>query len=172
MFLELIATFFAGFAAAGVVLILNKILGGRLPKWFMPVAAGAAMLVATISSEYGWFARNSAKLPEGLEIVQTFETKAKYRPWTYVRPFIGKFRAVDMISIKTNDMQPDLRGADIYTYGRWAKLKKNLVLTDCANGLVAQPNGAVVANDDGTLTGINWITPDVDDPILATICRE
>ena len=40
MFWELIATLMAGFAAAGVVLLLNKILRGRLPKWAMPIAAG------------------------------------------------------------------------------------------------------------------------------------
>ena len=47
MVFELIATIVAGFAGAGVALLLNKIFGGRLPRWIMPVAAGAAMLATT-----------------------------------------------------------------------------------------------------------------------------
>ncbi len=38
MFFEMVATLVSGFAGAGVVLLLNKISGGRLPKWAMPVA--------------------------------------------------------------------------------------------------------------------------------------
>ena len=38
MFLELIAVIFAGIAAAGVVMLLNRTLKGRLPRWMAPVA--------------------------------------------------------------------------------------------------------------------------------------
>ena len=58
MFWELIAVFVAGFAGAGAVMLLNRVTGGRLPRWLMPLGAGAAMLVATISSEYGWYGRD------------------------------------------------------------------------------------------------------------------
>ena len=34
MFVELIAAFVAGIAAAGVVMLVNRLLGGRLPRWF------------------------------------------------------------------------------------------------------------------------------------------
>jgi hypothetical protein len=57
MFLELIAAFAAAFVAAGIVLAVNMATGGRLPRWAMPVAAGAAMLGYAVWSEYSWFAR-------------------------------------------------------------------------------------------------------------------
>ncbi|SHK55700.1 hypothetical protein SAMN05444000_1395 [Shimia gijangensis] len=170
MFLELIATLFAGVAAAGVVLLLNKVLKGRLPKWFMPVAAGAAMLVATISSEYGWYPRTKNTLPEGMEIVQSVDSKALYRPWTYLRPFTERFVAVDTVSINTHDAQPDMRLADVYFFGRWSPVNKLAVLTDCANGRRAALIDAVTFHDDGTVTGADWVEPESGDPILTSIC--
>ena len=50
MFFELIGTIVAGVAAAPLVWAINRTLKGRLPSWLVPVAAGAAMLAATISS--------------------------------------------------------------------------------------------------------------------------
>ena len=55
MFLELLAVIIAGFAGAGVMMLVAKLAGNRLPRWLVPVAAGAAMLGTTISSEYSWF---------------------------------------------------------------------------------------------------------------------
>ena len=69
MFLELIATFAAGAGAAGLVLVLNLMTGGRLPRWAMPVAAGLAMLGVAISNEASWGARTAQGLPEGLVVV-------------------------------------------------------------------------------------------------------
>ncbi len=43
MFLELIAVIVAGIAGAGVMMLIARVSGGRIPKWFIPVAAGAAM---------------------------------------------------------------------------------------------------------------------------------
>ncbi len=170
MFLELIATFAAGFAAAGVVLLLNKLLRGRLPKWFMPVAAGAAMLAATISSEYSWYPRTKANLPEGLEIVQTVEGKTFYRPWTLLVPFIERFATLDTASVNTHATQPDMRLADIYYFGRWAPIEKLAVLADCASGRRAALIDAVSFNDDGTVTGAQWVKPGNEDPVLTQIC--
>ncbi|MCG7859802.1 hypothetical protein MD537_22680, partial [Flavihumibacter sediminis] len=76
MFLELIATIFAGVAAAGVMLVITRASKGRLPKWLTPVAAGGAMIAATVSSEYGWYARTSASLPEEFAIIDRVHSKA------------------------------------------------------------------------------------------------
>ena len=39
MFIELIAVIFAGLACAGMAMLLNRVTGGRLPRWIVPVAA-------------------------------------------------------------------------------------------------------------------------------------
>ena len=70
MFLELIGTIFAGFAFAGIVLVLNKLTGGRLPRWATPVAAGLGMIGMTIASEYSWYDRTRETLPDSVNIIQ------------------------------------------------------------------------------------------------------
>ena len=82
MFVELIATVFAGIACAGVAMLLNIMTGRRLPKWIMPVSAGLGMIAMTISNEYTWFKRTADRLPEGLEIATTVEEQGWLRPWT------------------------------------------------------------------------------------------
>ena len=172
MFLELVATFVAGIAGAGLMLLVNRITGGRLPRWLTPVAAGAAMLVATISSEYGWFSRTAEVLPPEFEIVQTVESKALYRPWTYLRPFVDRFAAVDMASLSRNDNAPDLRLGDVYYFGRWAPVNKVAVLVDCKAARRAALMDAVSFTDDGQVQGASWVQTEADDPILKAMCRE
>lgn len=170
MFLELIATIFAGIAAAGVVMLLNKLMGGRLPKWLMPVGAGAAMIAVTISNEYGWFPRTQASLPEGLAVVETVETKAFYRPWTYVYPYVERFAALDKGSVKTHKARPDHKLADMYYFGRWAPVHKLPVLTDCATSRRAALTDGVSFGENGKIEGVDWVKVAESDPTLVAIC--
>ena len=171
MFLELIATIFAGAAAAGVMMLVQRASGGRLPKWLTPVAAGAAMLLATITSEYGWYSRTSSPLPEDFAIVETVESKALYRPWTYLRPFIHRFAAVDTASIQRHPKAPEMRLADIYYFGRWSPVNRLSVLVDCAGNKRAPITEGVTLNDDGTASGAAWSRVESSDPIISTVCE-
>lgn len=170
MFLELIATVFAGLAVAGVVMLLNKATGSRLPKWIVPVAAGLGMIGTTISNEYSWFGRTSASLPEGMEIAQTVENQSFYRPWTYARPYVERFVAVDAASLRENPAQPGQRMLDVYTFGRWSPVNKVPVLLDCAEGRRASLVDGVEFGDDGQVTNADWVSVNDDDPLLATGC--
>lgn len=171
MFLELVATIAAAFAAAGMVLLLNRIVGGRLPKWFTPVAAGAAMIVTTISNEYGWYPRTKAALPEGLVISETIENQSFYRPWTYVRPYVERFVAVDTLSLQTHPALPDQHIADVYYFGRWSPVNKIGVLADCANARRAALIDAISFDENGNVSGANWVGVPKDDGLLAAICE-
>ena len=171
MFLELIATLVAGIAAAGLVLIANKLLRGRLPKWFMPVAAAAAMLAATIANEYGWYPRTKAALPAGLIIAETVESKALYRPWTYAYPYVERFAAVDAESVKTHEAQPGRKLANVFYFGRWAPVHKLPVLADCAGNRRAALTDGVSFGADGSIEGVDWIPVAESDPILVAICE-
>ncbi|WP_305986076.1 hypothetical protein [Roseibium sp. MMSF_3544] len=170
MFVELIATFVAGIAAAGLVMLVNRVLGGRLPRWFAPVAAGIAMILTTISNEYGWFSRTKEALPEGLVIALTVENKAFYRPWTYIQPFVERFVAVDMQTIRLHPERPDEKLGETYFFGRWAPVNKITFLADCAGHRRAALTDAISFEDDGAVTGADWIPVPADDPIVSTIC--
>lgn len=171
MLMELIATLISGVAGAGLVMLFNRGLGGRLPGWLTPVAAGLAMLAATLSAEYGWYGRTSSSLPDGMEIVRTVEKKPGFRVWARFLPYIDRFAAVDLPSVRTNDALPDQRIADLYFYGRWATIRRVPVLVDCKELKRAQLLEGTSFADDGAVQGAEWVKTDADDPVLTAICR-
>lgn len=164
MFLELIGVIVAGIAGAGVMMAIVRLTRGRLPKWIIPVAAGAAMLGTTISNEYSWFSRTSANLPEGLAVVQTVESRAIYRPWTYLVPYVSRFIALDAANMRTNSDQPDLKMADLYFFGRWAPVQSVQVMVNCITGQRADP----ALGDDSPPV---WRDVTLDDPIVLGVCQ-
>lgn len=164
MFLELLAVIIAGLAGAGVMMLVVKATGNRLPRWLIPVAAGAAMLGTTISSEYSWFARTSGNMPDGLEVVQTVESTAIYRPWTYLAPYIDRFVALDTENIRENADQPDLYLATLYFFGRWTTVQSVEVMVNCRTGQRADP-----ALGDGSQPV--WRDVPADDPIVTGVCQ-
>ncbi|MCP4826197.1 MAG: hypothetical protein GY892_19100 [Shimia sp.] len=171
MFLELIAVIFAGMAGGGLMAIIIKFSGARLPKWLTPVAAGGAMIAATVSSEYSWYSRTTASLPEGFGVVETVETNAFYRPWTYLVPLTERFVALDTASVQTNPAQPDLRLAQVYFYGRWSPLNRLNVAADCATGRRAALTDGISFDDAGSIDGAQWVSAPEDDALLAAICE-
>lgn len=171
MFIELIATFIAGLAGAGVMMLILRLTGSRLPRWLVPVTAGLAMLTATIASEYGWYDRTAEAMPEGFEVVQTVENKAFYRPWTYVKPFTERFVALDTNSLQTNNALPDQRLIDAYFYGRWSPLNRITVLGDCLQNRRAAIVDTVNFTETGVVEGATWVTVPADDPLLTALCE-
>ncbi|WP_146346901.1 hypothetical protein [Falsiphaeobacter marinintestinus] len=171
MFLELIGTIFAGIAMAGVVLIVNKVSGGRLPKWATPVGAGLAMIATTISSEYSWYSRNSTTLPEGMAVIQTVENRSFYRPWTYIKPYTERFVALDSASVQTNASLPDQRLADLYFFARWSAVEKLSVLVDCAGNRRAALMDGVNFDAEGGVQNADWVVAPDDDPVVDAVCE-
>ena len=169
MLFELFATVVAGFAAAGITLILRRLTGERLPKWLVPAAAGAAMLGFAILSEYSWFVRTSAALPAGFVVVSQSESSAPWRPWTYLKPMTDRFAVVDTNSIRRNEAYPDLRLADTYFFGRWAPVNLRTAVFDCAGSRRAPMEG-VVMSADGAIESAGWVGVDADDPSLRAVC--
>lgn len=170
MFLELIGTIFAGFAFAGVVMVVNKLTGGRLPRWAAPVAAGLGMIGMTISSEYSWYDRTRETLPEGLTIIQEVESRAFYRPWTYAVPFVDRFAAIDTVSLRTNEKIPEQRLVDLYFFGRWAPVSKLPVAVNCVENSRANLADGAEFGDDGRLLNADWLKVSATDPIVEATC--
>ncbi len=171
MFLELIATVFAGLAAAGVMMLLGRLTGGRLPRWLTPVAAGLAMIGVTIASEYGWYNRTVSTLPEGLTVAETVEKTAFYQPWTYLVPYIDRFVAVDAGTLRSHPDVPGQHIAQLYFFGRWSPVTEVPVLVDCDGSRRADLMDNTSFGADGAVLDVDWIAVDSDDPIVATVCE-
>lgn len=173
MFYELIATLVAGLAMAGIVMLLNKTTGGRLPKWAMPVGAGAAMLTFTIWSEYNWYDRTVETLPEGVEVATTVEQKVFYQPWTYLVPYISRFAAVDHPGILENEAAPDHRLVPVLFMGRWAPARQVHMMFDCAgNRRIDMVEGVELDANGLPVSDTVWYAMDADDVLLQTACRK
>ena len=171
MFYEIIATLVSAFVGAGLVLILNKLTRGRMPKWAMPVGAGLAMIVTTVATEYAWYDRTRDLLPEGMTVVMEVENRSAYRPWTFAVPFVERFAALDEQSLRTHEAQPSLRMVDLLFMGRWSAPEKMVVLGDCAAGKRAPLIDAVEFDASGQVSGVDWVKVPADDPILTAICN-
>jgi hypothetical protein len=172
MIFEFVATIVSGFAAGGIVMALRRLSGGRLPKWLTPAAAGAAMIAFAIWSEYSWFSRTTAALPDSFVVVSQNNSSAPWRPWTYLRPMTDRFAAVDIASIRRNEALPDLRLADTYFWARWAAVNRLTVAIDCAAHRRAPIVEGVTLADDGAILGADWVAVPSDDPTLAAVCTE
>ncbi|MBM2321412.1 MULTISPECIES: hypothetical protein [Marivita] len=163
MFLELIAVIVAGIAGAGVMMLIARTLGDRVPNWLIPVAAGAAMLGTTISSEYSWYSRTAEALPEGVEVVQTAESTAFYRPWTYLAPYTNRFIALDTGNVRANTEDAALFMADVYFFRRWSTVQAVELMVNCSTGQRADP----AFGDGGDPV---WRDAVADDPIISGVC--
>ncbi|WP_415401043.1 hypothetical protein [Tateyamaria sp. SN3-11] len=171
MFVELIATVFAGVGCAGVVMLVNILTGRRLPKWLMPVGAGLGMIAMTISNEYTWFGRTAERLPDGVEIAMTVEEQSWLRPWTQVRPYTKRFVAADVAQMRRHAEQPDARLVDLYFFGRWSPVNQMPMLLDCAGAQSAVLIDGASFAADGTVADADWQAMPADDPILTLVCE-
>lgn len=168
MFLELIATIFAGVAMAGVLLLVVKASGGRLPRWIAPAGAGLAMIGVTIASEYSWYSRTAEALPDQIEIVQQVENRALWRPWTYVAPLVTRFAAYDTASVLTNPELPGYLWAETYLFGRWSATIQVPVMADCTGQRRAALEPGTVPD---AVDHLDWVPVGADDPLLIALCR-
>lgn len=172
MFFTLIAVFIAGIGGAGLAMLLRMTFRGRLPAWITPLFAGGAMIVATVSTEYTWFDNQVGNLPEGMEVIVSREHTAWYQPWTYVRPYVNGFIALDRASIRMNDALPGVQLVNLYVYGRWAAITEVPMAVDCEAGrqmtLIDQPDLTEAALGEDA----RWNAMPEGDPLRAALCDE
>ncbi|MBO6602253.1 hypothetical protein [Rhodophyticola sp.] len=172
MFFTLIATLFAGLAGAGMVMLLRTILKDRVPKWATPIAAGAAMIAATIGSEYAWYDGTLQTLPAGMEVVATRENQSWWRPWTFVVPYTDGFVAVDQSSVRTNDAVPGVHLLNVYVFARWQAATQIPSLVDCIRNRRADVIDGIEFDENGTPIDADWREVAPDDALLAAVCVE
>ncbi|ARE42112.1 hypothetical protein RGUI_3971 [Rhodovulum sp. P5] len=166
MFLELIATFVAALGAAGLVMGLNMMTGGRLPKWLMPVAAGAAMIAYAVWSEYSWAGRTVAGLPEGVVEVSRVDERIAYKPWTYIVPQTTRLMAADAGGAATRPDAPALRLVNLYLFARWQPARTVPILVDCETAARADATEAALADP----AQADWLPLPAGDPLVVAVC--
>lgn len=165
--MELIATFVAGFGAAGLVLVINLLTRNRLPKWMTPVAAGLTMISFVIWSEYSWAARTQAGLPAGVEVIDTVEVSRIWKPWTYLVPQTTRIVAADVTGVRENDSVQGAKLIDLYLFERWQAPGKVMQLVNCDEPARALVTDEALADPE---EAANWLSVTREDPIYGAAC--
>lgn len=171
MYVDIITIIAAGFAAAGVALILNRLTGRRLPRWVIPAAAGAGMIAMSLTNEYRWYPRTLTLLPEGYEVISTVDYSAPFSPWTYLVPYVNRFAAVNVAGAQSNANVPDMRLTNVVFFERWQPVQFRTALFDCAQGRTALLEDDAAFNDDGTVSVSRWDQTGLDDPATSAVCE-
>lgn len=136
MIWELIATVFAGLGAAGIVLGL-RVFFRKMPKWLVPAGAGLGMLLFQIYSEYTWYGHTRSLLPQGTVVVAEIKETAPYKPWSYYKPQILRFVAVDTGKLLAVNDDKNIIQANLYFFERRMSAHTWPVLVDCQKRLQA-----------------------------------
>ncbi|WP_375592773.1 hypothetical protein ABWI00_11975 [Algihabitans albus] len=170
MLIELVAAVALGFAAAGVALLARRAIPA-LPRFTVPAAAGLAMIGFGIWSEYTWYERTSATLPDGIEVTSAPAESAFWRPWSYVAPLVVRFMAVDLASARRNEALPGQVMVEVYVIARHGPRARVPVLLDCQGHRRADIADGLDFGSDGSVAESDWRRVAPDDPLLATVCR-
>ena len=170
MLLEFIAIIAAGFGLAGIALSLNIALRRRLPKWIIPAAAGAGMLLMAIWLEYSWLERTTGTFPEGVEVASTNQVRSWYRPWTYVVPLTNRMIAIDHRFDRRHAAVPGQVLTRVILAGRWEPTRQFGVVFDCNANRRADLLDGVELGEDGALDNAKWLQLAAEDPVLRNAC--
>ncbi|MEH7827205.1 hypothetical protein [Gemmobacter denitrificans] len=171
MIFEFLAAISAAFGAAGIVLLLRKLVPG-LPAWSMPFGAAVGLIGTTVWLEYDWFNRVSGELPPGFAVVWTDDRPQSLRPWSFVAPLTTRFLAMDTTKLAPHPAQPDLKLAPVYTFARWRPVEDGFLAVDCAGSRRVPIVAGVEITAEGVLTGAEWLPMQADDPVIGAACRE
>lgn len=147
---------------------LKTLFGVVLPGWLMPAAIGLAMIGTAIWSEYSWFPRLRAGLPETAVVVLTGQETAPWRPWTYAVPLTVRAMVIDRAKLRAP--APGVAEADLLLLQRWAPMQTVTVAYDCAGARRADLFGGASVAADGSLSGATWQALDQGDAGLKAAC--
>ncbi|WP_019672372.1 hypothetical protein [Psychrobacter lutiphocae] len=188
MIYEFIATISAGFAMAGLALIirhLSKLIGFNSPKWLIPIFAGIGMLGFQIHQEYHWHEQQIEKLPKDAQVLKLIEGKTWFRPWSYIKPQVIRFMAVAPNKRLDSSQAEVIKQVNLYLFERRMSTKIVPQLVNCTQQTLADPIGlntnidsdqdSLTSSDNApnTLKSLNeliWQPLAKDDKILQAVC--
>lgn len=168
MLIDLLATISAGAGVAGIVLLLRRLSGGRLPGWLIPAGIGLGMLGFGAWNEYTWFPRTVAAISDRVAVLSAPAETSVLRPWTYLAPVTQRFLAVDRNAVLRAADDPQLRRAEVLVYRRWQPVERVGMVFDCRG----QRQAELPAADALPAEGPAWRPAAPDDPAQAAVCSD
>lgn len=179
MLFEFIATMAAGFGLAGIALVithLSKLAGRQAPKWLIPLFAAIGIFAYQIHQEYNWYGQQAESLPEGVEVIKTAKSTEWFRPWSYVRPQIFRFIAVDSGNARSNTNDKDMYLVNLYLFERRRSVQQVPQVIDCAAparaDYVLQEKDSKLTIDEHVKQTTEWRPLAKDDLLFLNVCSK
>lgn len=169
--INLLGPIVAGIAIAGVLLFLKRVLRVPVPGWMIPVFAALTIFGLHVSNEYTWYDRHVALLPQTIEVIQPGGVSNWYEPWTYVKPRINRFVALDRARVKRN---PDLDGfvlGPVLLVQRYSPTLEVTQLADCNGKRITEVAASAQFGADGLPTDITWRNVEPGDLVFEALCK-
>lgn len=170
MLLEFFAAIFTALAAGGVAMLVGRLSGGALPRWFTPVCAGLALFAYVLWSEYTWYGRTVETMPDSLVVVSAHESRQPFRPWTYAVPFVSRFAAVNQDMHRTNPNVPGKVLTELVLFTRWQPPSALPIAVDCELMRRADISDGAEFSETGDIVGAEWFDLDPADPVMDAAC--
>lgn len=167
MLLEFIATLSLGAGAAGIILLVQKITKGALPRWAMPAAAGLAMFAFAVWSEYSWSARSMEALGPDAVVARAVKQQQIWRPWTFLAPVTTRLIALDGTDTVNID---GTVVTDMYLLSRWQDGAVVPAAFDCLLNRRADLFNGRGPDIAVTLQSADWLAVGADDLVLRAAC--
>tara|TARA_R110002096_G_scaffold408057_1_gene606884 strand:- start:3725 stop:4252 length:528 start_codon:yes stop_codon:yes gene_type:complete len=172
MLMDLIATIAAGVGLVGLVIVIRHLTRGRLPKWTIPAAFGAGMLLFSAWNEYTWYGRTTGALPDQVIVLSSPTDRVALRPWTYLFPVSTRFMALDRTGMSVSQIDSRYRRAEVLVVQRWQPTSRIPLAFDCVGARRADLIDGGSLAPDGTLTGTDWLAADATDALQRAACQE
>ncbi|HBU96551.1 hypothetical protein [Thalassospira lucentensis] len=171
MYVFIFTTVVIGFAAAGVIMLLFRLLGRKVPKYVIPFTAAIAMFCYMIWDEYSWFDRYASRLPDTVIITQTFADENVFAPWTLITAPINRFTAVDRERVVINPHAPDEKRVTTLLLKKGSTTLALTHLVNCTTGKRGYITDQTSLDQSGFPTAIDeWFDLKPDDPLRAAVC--
>ncbi|MEO1201728.1 MAG: hypothetical protein AAFX10_03405 [Pseudomonadota bacterium] len=170
MIFTLLGTIVLGVAVAGALLFVVRVLKVPLPRWVIPTAAGAAMLIFHVYIAYTWIDRTVAALPASIRVVQVLSERSLLQPWSLVRPVDNRFTAIDVDGLKHNAAHPGLVLTQVLFVQRYYPTVVVDQLYDCNNSRRADLAAEDEIGPDGLPRDLQWIDLAPDDAARQVVC--
>ncbi|MCC9620280.1 hypothetical protein LPB41_01140 [Thalassospira sp. MA62] len=171
MYVFIFTTVVVGFASAGVVMVLFRLLGRKAPKYLIPLVAALGMFGYMIWDEYTWFDRYAARLPDNITVIQMFQDETAFAPWTLVVAPTSRFTAIDRNKLVTNPDNPDQKQVTTLLLKKGGETLALTHLIDCAQARRGYITPQTELDDNGFPIGMTeWFSLDASDPLRMAVC--
>lgn len=166
---ELIAAIVLAIGVGGMVVLLRKMSGGRIPKTTLPIAIALALIGFAVWGDYSWASRTQGALPDRLTVVDEQTESNMWRPWTYLVPLTERMIVVDTGSVRRNPAMPGTALVDFFFFERRLPTRQLPVLVDCEESRSALI-GNVADLSEETMDSLDWTDLPDGNRLIPAVC--